>query len=83
MDDGVGGFGVAELGVRERWRGRGIATRLHTALLADRPAARVVLWVRADAPAARATYARWGYREVGRVEREGGLSYLVLCLDRG
>jgi ribosomal protein S18 acetylase RimI-like enzyme len=79
----VSAFGVAELGVRDGWRGRGIATGLHTALLAGRPETRAVLWVRADAPAARAAYARWGYREVGRVAREGGLTYLVLRLDLG
>lgn len=79
--EGVSGYGLAEFGVREAWRGRGIAGRLHTALLAGRPESRVVLWVRADAPAARAVYARWGYRQVGGVDRDG-TSYLVLCLER-
>lgn len=87
IDNEVSSYGIAEMGVREKWRGRGIATRLHTALLAGRPETRVVLWVRADAPAARATYARWGYRETGRaVDRDDGRSSfasLVLCLDRG
>ncbi len=76
----VSGFGVAELGVRGGWRGRGIASRVHAALVAGQ--ARVLLWVRADASTARAVYARWGYRRVGEVDRDG-LSYLVLCLDRG
>ena len=79
--EGISGYGVAEFGVRDGWRGRGIASQLHTALLAGRPESRVVLWVRVDAPAARAVYARWGYREVGSADR-GGTSYLVLCLER-
>ncbi|HEX4725461.1 MAG TPA: GNAT family N-acetyltransferase [Pseudonocardiaceae bacterium] len=80
--EGVSGYGLAEFGVRAGWRGRGVANQLHAALLAGRPERRVVLWVRADAPAARAVYARWGYREVGCVDR-AGTSYLVLCLVRG
>jgi GNAT superfamily N-acetyltransferase len=73
-------FGVAELGVRSDWRRRGLASRLHEALLADRREPRVVLWVRADAPAAVATYARWGYRLLGWVADRP--PYQVMCLDR-
>jgi len=73
-------FGIAELGVHPAWRRRGLASRLHEALLADRREPRVVLWVRADARAAAATYARWGYRLVGRVPDRP--PYQVMCLDR-
>jgi GNAT superfamily N-acetyltransferase len=73
-----------ELDVHPAWRRRGLASRLHEALLADRRAdrrgPRVVLWVRADAPAAAATYARWGYRLVGCVPDRP--PYQVMCLDR-
>jgi hypothetical protein len=40
----------------------------------------VVLWVRADAPAARSTYHRWGYRLVGTAPDRP--PYQVMCLDR-
>jgi ribosomal protein S18 acetylase RimI-like enzyme len=80
VGDAGGSFGVAELGVHPAWRRRGLASRLHEALLADRPEPRVVLWVRADAPAATATYARWGYRLVGCVPDRP--PYQVMCLDR-
>jgi ribosomal protein S18 acetylase RimI-like enzyme len=81
VDDGGHSFGIAELGVHPAWRRRGIARRLHEALLAGRSEPRVVLWVRADAPAARATYARWGYRLVGPVPDRS--PYQLMCLDRG
>ena len=72
--DGAGpSFGIAELGVHPAWRRRRLASRLHDALLAGRGERRVVLWVRADAPAARATYARWGYRLVGSVRGPAAL----------
>jgi len=74
-------FGIAELGVHPGWRRRRLASRLHEALLAGRSEPRVVLWVRADAPAARATYARWGYRLIGSVPDRP--PYQVMCLDRG
>lgn len=74
-------FGIAELGVHPGWRRRRLASRLHDELLAGRSEPRVVLWVRADAPAARATYARWGYRLRGSVPDRP--PYQVMCLDRG
>jgi ribosomal protein S18 acetylase RimI-like enzyme len=80
-DTAGGSFGIAELGVHPAWRRRGLASRLHEALLADRREPRVVLWVRADAPAAAATYARWGYRLLGSVPDRP--PYQVMCLDRG
>lgn len=80
LDDAGPGFGIAELGVHPAWRRQGLASRLHEALLAGRSERRVVLWVRADAPAARATYARWGYRLVVPVADRP--PYQVMCLDR-
>jgi ribosomal protein S18 acetylase RimI-like enzyme len=80
VDDAGRSFGIAELGVHPAWRRRGLASGLHEALLADRPEPRVVLWVRADAPAAAATYARWGYRLMGCVPDRP--PYQVMCLDR-
>jgi ribosomal protein S18 acetylase RimI-like enzyme len=80
FDDVGHSFGIAELGVHPAWRRRGLASRLHEALLAGRSEPQVVLWVRADAPAARATYARWGYRLRGFVPDRP--PYLVMCLDR-
>lgn len=74
-------FGIAELGVHPAWRRRGLASRLHEALLAGRGEPRVVLWVRADASAARATYARWGYRLLRPVPDRP--PYQLMCLDRG
>lgn len=81
VDDGSDSFGIAELGVHPAWRRHGLASRLHQALLAGRSESRVVLWVRADAPAARAAYARWGYRLLGLVPDRP--PYQVMCLNRG
>jgi predicted GNAT family acetyltransferase len=74
-------FGIAEFGVLAGWRRLGVARRLHDALLAGRGAGRAVLWVRVDAPVARAVYDSWGYRTVGAVDRSPG--YHVMCLDLG
>ena len=63
------------------WRRRELARRLHEALLAGRSESRVVLWVRADAPPARATYARWGYQLIGPVPDRP--PYQVMRLNRG
>jgi ribosomal protein S18 acetylase RimI-like enzyme len=72
-------FGIAEFGVLAGWRRLGVARRLHDALLAGRGESRAVLWVRVDAPVARAVYDSWGYRVVGAVEQSPG--YHVMCLD--
>jgi ribosomal protein S18 acetylase RimI-like enzyme len=77
--DGGLGFGIAEFGVLAGWRGLGIARRLHDALLAGRREESAVLWVRADAPVARAVYDSWGYRVVSTIERSP--RYHVMCLD--
>lgn len=81
---GVGrSFGIDEFGIVPGWRGRGVGSRLHAALLAGRRESRVVLWARVDAPVARAVYAGWGYRPAARVDQPNGRSFDVLCLDRG
>jgi GNAT superfamily N-acetyltransferase len=77
--DGTG-YGIAELGVHPDWRRRGIARRLHEALLAGRTETRVVLWMRPDAAAAAATYLRWGYRLAGPAPDRP--QYQVMFLDR-
>ncbi len=74
-------FGIAEFGVLAGWRRLGVARRLHDALLAGRGESRSVLWVRVDAPVARAVYDSWGYRMVGALDRSPG--YQVMCLDLG
>jgi GNAT superfamily N-acetyltransferase len=78
-NDGALSFGIAEFGVSAGWRGLGIARRLHDALLVGRREGSAVLWVRADAPVAKAAYDSWGYRVVGAVDRPP--RYHVMCLD--
>jgi len=60
-------FALNELHVRDRWRGRGIASRLHSELVNHRHEDRVTILVRPDNPA-RATYLHWGYRVVSRLQ---------------
>ncbi len=76
-------FGIAEFGVLPDWRGQGIARRLHAALLDGRRETRAVLWVRVDAPVARAVYDSWGYRMVGTIDRPPGYNVMCLDLERG
>jgi len=73
-------FGIAELGVHPTWRQRGVARLVHEALLTGCTEPQVVLWVRADAPAAVAAYHRWGYRLVGAVLDRP--PYQVMCRPR-
>ncbi|MDT0309367.1 GNAT family N-acetyltransferase [Streptomyces sp. DSM 44917] len=63
-EDGRRTFAVVELGVRKPWRRRGIARRLHAALLEGQPVERATLTVRPEPEAApaRAAYTAWGYR---------------------
>lgn len=62
-------FAVIELAVLADYRRRGIAARLHAALLADVKVERVTLAVRPEVEAApaREAYAAWGYRKVGQI----------------
>ncbi|MER6910583.1 GNAT family N-acetyltransferase [Streptomyces sp. NPDC000594] len=64
-EDGRRTFGLMELAVRAPWRGRGIARRLHTALLDGVRAQRVLLNVHTESEAASAAYRAWGYRRIG------------------
>ncbi|AUY52307.1 GNAT family N-acetyltransferase [Streptomyces sp. CB01881] len=58
-------FSFSELMVRPRWRKTGVAERLHSALMADRPEALAVLLVDPEHPKVQALYESWGYRKVG------------------
>ncbi|MCW2568298.1 MAG: acetyltransferase [Mycobacterium sp.] len=60
-------FALNELHVRAEWRGRGIASALHTELVGHRESERVTVLVRPENPA-RSTYLHWGYRVVGRLQ---------------
>ncbi|MFJ7206094.1 GNAT family N-acetyltransferase [Streptomyces sp. NPDC098789] len=82
-EDGHRTFGLMELAVRAPWRGRGIARRLHEALLEDNGAERVLLNVQPGSKAAVAAYRAWGYRTIGEAEpREvGGNPREVMLLD--
>ncbi|MDG4857063.1 GNAT family N-acetyltransferase [Streptomyces sp. T-3] len=66
-EDGHRTFAIIELAVRKSYRRRGIAHRMHTALLAGVTAERVALNVRPEPEAAPAqhAYAHWGYQLVG------------------
>lgn len=64
----VGTFGLCEVMVRLPWRGAGIARALHDELMQDRPEVRASLLVEETHPRVRATYERWGYRTVGRLQ---------------
>jgi ribosomal protein S18 acetylase RimI-like enzyme len=67
-------FAIIELAVRRDYRRRGLARRLHRALLADRTEARVTLLAHPQATAAQHAYARWGYRRVGQIRPAAGAS---------
>lgn len=61
-------FVVIELAVCAPFRRRGIAAKLHAALLEGLVAERISLTVRPDAAPAQSTYASWGYRKIGQVQ---------------
>ncbi|WAZ19757.1 GNAT family N-acetyltransferase [Streptomyces cinnabarinus] len=65
-EDGHRSFGLMELAVLERWRGQGVARRLHERLLDGVGAERVLLNVHPESAAASAAYRAWGYRSIGR-----------------
>ncbi|KUL54778.1 acetyltransferase [Streptomyces sp. NRRL F-4489] len=64
-EDGHRTFGLMDLAVRAPWRRRGVARRMHDALLTGATEERVLLNARPDVPAAQAAYRSWGYRKVG------------------
>lgn len=54
-----------EIMVREPWRGHGYATRIHEALLQDRPEERITLLVDPLKAKEKAMYEKWGYENIG------------------
>jgi GNAT superfamily N-acetyltransferase len=60
-------FGLAEIMVREPWRGTGIARTIHDELMSRRTEERAALLVERAHPRVRALYERWGYRWFGEV----------------
>jgi ribosomal protein S18 acetylase RimI-like enzyme len=83
-ETGQRSFAIIELAVRASLRRRGIAARLHAALLADLGVQRVTLTVRPEPEAApaRSAYAAWGYRKIGRTQPwDGAPVYDALVLD--
>ncbi|MFI6157752.1 GNAT family N-acetyltransferase [Kitasatospora sp. NPDC051170] len=81
-EDGARTFGLFELAVRPAWRGRGVATALHRALVEGLDNRRVMLNSRPEASAAQAAYRAWGYRRVGAaVPWEGAAVHEVLVLE--
>ncbi|MBE8477517.1 GNAT family N-acetyltransferase [Streptomyces justiciae] len=75
-------LGIVELAVRAPWRRQGVAARLHDHLQADLGVERVTLAMRTEPEAApaHATYAAWGYRQVGhwRQADDGPVSHVML-----
>lgn len=61
-------FAIAELMVTPPWRRRGIARRLHDALLAHRSEAIATMLVDPANTAAMAAYEAWGWRPIGHVQ---------------
>ncbi|MFP3114918.1 GNAT family N-acetyltransferase [Streptomyces sp. Iso 434] len=84
-EDGRRTFGLMELAVREKWRGQGVARRLHATLLGGLTAERVLLNVHPASGPASAAYRSWGYRKVGegRPGGEGAGLHDVMLLDLG
>lgn len=58
-------FALNEIMVRAPWRRRGIAGRLHNALLGGRAEERATLLVEQGNAPAKAAYVRWGWQHVG------------------
>ncbi|MBF6047731.1 GNAT family N-acetyltransferase [Streptomyces sp. NRRL B-1677] len=82
-EDGHRTFGLMELAVREPWRGRGIAHRLHDAMLEGTEAERVLLNVHPDSKVAQDTYRSWGYQKVGEARPWPGADlHDVMLLNR-
>ncbi|MEE1941283.1 GNAT family N-acetyltransferase [Streptomyces sp. TRM 70361] len=78
--------GVCELLVRPRWRRAGVGQRLFEAFLAERREERAAGLVAADNEVMLATYAKYGFEPVGRMEPYPGWRphvMIVRSLDRG
>ncbi|MER5439891.1 GNAT family N-acetyltransferase [Streptomyces sp. NPDC002790] len=83
-EDGRRTFGLMELAVRDAWRGRGVARRLHAMLLDGIGAERVLLNVHPASGAAPTAYRSWGYRRIGQGRPGGGTDvdlHDVMLLD--
>ncbi|MFF3556533.1 GNAT family N-acetyltransferase [Streptomyces tsukubensis] len=79
-EDGRRTFGLMELAVRSAWRRRGIARRLHDAVLAGVDCERVLLNVHSGNTAATAAYRSWGYGRVGAADPGEGADLHDLML---
>ncbi|MFE9662486.1 GNAT family N-acetyltransferase [Streptomyces sp. NPDC005955] len=82
-EDGTRTFGLIELAVRAPWRRRGVARRLHEAVLTGATEERVLLNARPDVEAAQAAYRSWGYHKVGEAHPWAGAALhdvMVLAL---
>jgi len=79
-------FAIAELLVREPWRGQGFARRLHDELLDHRPEERARLLVLPENSTAQAIYAHWGWHKVATLrpgwESAPAFDVLILPLNR-
>lgn len=64
---GMSLFGLIELAVSENYRSRGLARKLHDALLSSRTEDFATLLARPDS-SAYTIYPRWGWRAVGKVQ---------------
>lgn len=67
-EDGKRTFALTEIMVRQPWRRRGYARRLHDSLLAHRTEKRATLLVLPDNAPARAAYLSWGWRKLGELK---------------
>lgn len=77
-------FALIDIGVSERWRGRGVGRRLVDSLLGPRQESRAVLSVQPDATGAHAFYAASGWRLIGRKGPIPGVVppfWDIYCLD--
>lgn len=82
FEDGERTFAVFDLAVAPDRRREHLGTRVHEALLRDRPEQRAVLNVRQDAQSAQAAYRAWGYRRVtSLMPWDNAPLYDVMVLD--
>ncbi|MBC2879803.1 MULTISPECIES: GNAT family N-acetyltransferase [Streptomyces] len=80
-EDGKRTLAFNELMIRRPWRGTGLSTRLHDALLSGRTEERVTLLVDPKHPGVVKLYRSWGYEEVGS-QRPFPDSPVFLCMTR-
>jgi GNAT superfamily N-acetyltransferase len=82
-EDGRRTFGLMEMAVRAPWRRRGIARRMHEALLSGGNEERSLLNVHPQSVAAQSAYRAWGYDKVGEARPWAGADlHDVMVLDR-